>query len=401
MIEIKRKNPEDKVEGNAELYIDGELISYPQVNVHIYSDGEAFHLFSRDATVFKKIIAHNLTEFPLKIDYLSLRYPDNVAYVNSLHISPVYYFEEDSTGSGTSKIVYVDGEFKIAYSFDPDLTKWSEDYSVEFYYVYFCKAVEKVNEAASLKVRMHDPEGGLKHGFQIEFPVDAPYIPLADTIDDHLFMIQRFHSEAVEQALKVRKQNVVALDLEVPEEIKAAYAQYLMYFSQFLKDFGVDANAEIRTEANNILFTVIPENSDEALDKIRVALEVYLRLSMDSVNHYADNSTEIEVHKLTANIQHLKSQLSLAEAQKQLKESIIEAKDATIQALSYTINQQNHLLNGDMSDNIKNITPRLSQDEKDKEELIDGIVSLTKYEGQGFEVNIAEVFRRLKKYFKS
>ena len=138
---------------------------------------------------------------------------------------------------------------------------------------------------------------------------------------------------------------------------------------------------------------------NEALDKIRAALEIYLCLPNAPESNLSEASTAIEVHQLNANIQHLKSQLSLAKAQKQLNESIIEAKDATIQALQFTITQQKQLLNGDISAGIVDITPH-PQKNTDKEDIIEGIVSLTKYDGNGFEISLAEIFRRLKQAFK-
>jgi hypothetical protein len=67
-----------------------------------------------------------------------------------------------------------------------------------------------------------------------------------------------------------------------------------------------------------------------------------------------------------------------------LANAVLQAKDATIQALQLS----NYQL--------------LSEKEKDdnKEDVISGIVSVDKYESSGISVNLAEIFRRLKRKFK-
>src|SRR5262249_33772920 len=72
--------------------------------------------------------------------------------------------------------------------------------------------------------------------------------------------------------------NSVEVVLDFPPDIKVSCEQYLLYFVQFLKDLGVDAEAELKHNAGQVLFSVIPANKDEALDKIRDALDIYLLL---------------------------------------------------------------------------------------------------------------------------
>ncbi len=76
---------------------------------------------------------------------------------------------------------------------------------------------------------------------------------------------------------------------------------------------------------------------------------------------------------------------------------MLQAKDATIQAQQFTITNQQHLLSGEVIiESLRDITP---QPGEDKEELLGGTLAITKYEGKGFELNLPEIFRRLKKLF--
>jgi hypothetical protein len=92
-----------------------------------------------------------------------------------------------------------------------------------------------------------------------------------------------------------------------------------------------------------------------------------------------------------ANISHLQGQLVLAQA-------VLQAKDAAIHAQSFTISHQQQLLDGLLLKPIRKNEP-INPLENDKEDLITDIISVTKYRGKGFEVNLPEMFRQLKKLF--
>jgi hypothetical protein len=89
----------------------------------------------------------------------------------------------------------------------------------------------------------------------------------------------------------------------------------------------VEADASIKHEARQVLFSVTPNDGAEALDRIREALDVYLRLP-DSLDFSAQAPSygDIAVQQLQANIYHLKGQLMLASA-------VLQARDAQIEAL--------------------------------------------------------------------
>jgi transcriptional regulator of aromatic amino acid metabolism len=129
---------------------------------------------------------------------------------------------------------------------------------------------------------------------------------------------------------------------------------------------------------------VVPKDKDESLDKIKAALHIYLDTpGFDNFNTQIEINSDLAVMQWQANIMHLKSQLILAN-------SILQLKDATIQSLQLSNYQYQLLLN-----------EKGQQKESDKEEeVIKGIVSVKKYEGKGFSINLAEILRRLKRTFK-
>lgn len=224
----------------------------------------------------------------------------------------------------------------------------------------------------------------------ISFDIDAQR-RIGDEIARCSEILRHIHQQTEKSlAAKLRADSVV-IYFDFPIEVRVACEQYLLYFIQFLHELGIDTTAELKHDIGGILFAVTPTTAEDALDKIRLALEIYLHLPSSSIKDIS-SADGIEIQRLAANIHHLKGQLALASA-------IIQAKDATIEAQRVTIQQQARLLSGDVVlDSLKVSNDRLEA--KDKEEILEGIFSITEYKGKGFELNLAEIVRRLKQLFR-
>ena len=180
----------------------------------------------------------------------------------------------------------------------------------------------------------------------------------------------------------------IAVLFDFPEEVRVPCEQYLLYFGQFLRDLGIQATSDLSHEAGQVLFTVTPKDSRTALDKVRAALSVYLRLPSSPVGDASHD--EIAVQRLESTVLRLQGDLRLASAELQAKATTIEAQQLIIQT-------QKGLLNGEIVMNsIKDVTPSAD----DKEKLLGGIVALATYKEKGVEVNLAELYRKLKGVFK-
>ena len=166
-----------------------------------------------------------------------------------------------------------------------------------------------------------------------------------------------------------------------PPEIQNSCEQYLQYFVQFLKDIGINADTNIESKTHETLFTVIPENGEEALDNIKEALQVYL--SLPESPEFESAITEfidIGAQQLASQVYFLKSQLMLAN-------SAIQMKDATIKSLNMANYQQSVLLESD-------------QTKKENEEIIaNGLVKVNEVKVKGFTFDLPEILRRIKRKF--
>src|SRR6266446_3721901 len=196
-------------------------------------------------------------------------------------------------------------------------------------------------------------------------------------------------ADAIQRAISVRapRGESVFMLFDFPEQVRVPCEQYLLYFGQFLRDLGVEVNTALTPEAGQVLFSVTPTDKKEALNKIRVALDLYLHLPSSPMNDTTNES--IEVQRLEAAIFRFKSDLKLAAAE-------LQAKNRTIEAQQLIISVQKGLMNGEvLVDSLKEVTPK----PEDQEYVIDGVVALGTFEAKVVKLNLGELFRKLKRFF--
>lgn len=173
----------------------------------------------------------------------------------------------------------------------------------------------------------------------------------------------------------------VIMYFNFPDSIKTACNQYLIYFTQFIADLGIDVDSTITEEPNATLFKVTPKDKKDALSKIREALDIYLNApGSNSFQLQVVDYNDTAVKQWEANVYHLKSQLALAN-------TILQSKDATIEALQLSNYQYKKII--DSKDAITRTD--------NGEDLIKDIVTVRAYDGKGFTVNFPEILRRLKR----
>ena len=232
----------------------------------------------------------------------------------------------------------------------------------------------------------HEEE--LLNGFSIVCPVENVESTVVSQIDAVVPLLERTHKQAQANMLLRSQPHSIVTQFDFPEEVKVPCEQYLLYFVQFLRDVGIEASAEIQERAGKVLFSVTPKDREEALENVKAALDVYLRLPSNPIPTSAGtDEVGIEVQRLVSNIYHLKGQLALAGA-------VIQQKDVLIQQQQSFIQQQ--LLSGHiLIESIK----KENHEENDKEPVIGNIVSVKKFDWEFVELDLPTLLRRLKQYF--
>lgn len=112
------------------------------------------------------------------------------------------------------------------------------------------------------------------------------------------------------------KENVasetITLEFNFPEHLKDLCKQYLSYFGRFLYDHNIDCELSL-IEKNDITYMTI--NLDESkidINNLKEALVGYFSLPVIAREEIVFNSQNIDLQQLIANVEHLKSQLRLA-----------------------------------------------------------------------------------------
>ncbi len=170
-----------------------------------------------------------------------------------------------------------------------------------------------------------------------------------------------------------------------PASIRSACEQYLIYFVQFLRDLGIEADVEMKEEAAQVLFSVAPKDTAEGLERIREALEVYLQLPIRPEVMVSESHHDVAVSQLQANILHLQSQITLAKAILQVKDATIAAREEQISTLRERIDMREFL------------PRRAAIPTPDTEPIIDGVVAVKQYDFKFLQVNFPELLRKLKR----
>lgn len=256
------------------------------------------------------------------------------------------------------------------------LSDWRYSFSPQNLYDSLSNIIE---EKLPLEKRIeYSIEGNIPDGINIRCKTSQP-MPIGVLWMILLHQFKEYINEAL-ISLNISEDNTPLTSVfKFPKDIQTACEQYLIYFAQFLRDLGIEANTEIKRQAQQTLFNVIPINSNEALDKIKEALDVYINLPQASDLEFSQSeSKDVSVQQLLSNVYHLKSQLMLAN-------SVIEQKTATIHSLKIS--------NYQLSEIVEAQAKKL----KDEEEVIGELVTVKKYDGKWFNINLPEIIRRLKR----
>jgi hypothetical protein len=191
----------------------------------------------------------------------------------------------------------------------------------------------------------------------------------------------------VEIELLQSQPGAVSRVFSFPDSLRASCEQYLVYFGQFLSDLGIQATTELKEEASRVLFRVVPNDKNEALEAIQQALDTYLRIpGSPSSDAAMANYSEIAVLQLNATVSHLRAQFLLAAAVAQAKDATISAQQAEIGNLRGAVDLTRYA--------------RTLPSSSDSEQLVGDLVSVKKLEYKGFEFNFPEILRRLKRKLK-
>ncbi|NOJ72031.1 hypothetical protein [Paenibacillus alvei] len=336
-------------------------------------------------------------------DYDLTIHDDNLAKKFSLvtfdaiskEIGVIEFNSESNFMGTTSRLLFMRESFKypiykMFLSHDLQLDEWKNSFSIKELDIALREIISAYND---IGIEYGGIEKRDNTGFDIEFVNINSKHTIQVEIESKKPLIDEIYNKVSNLLIEQSRENAVVSVFDFPEQVRVPCEQYLIYFADFLRNLGIKATADIAHVAGRVLFSVIPESKDIALQHIREALDMYLNLpgSMQDIQ-ILSMDIGIKEQQLLAQIQHLKSQILLANALTQSQRDTIyhqqEVMNRQQQVIDASILQQSLL-----TETIKNKT-------EDSEKILGGVVSLTKYEGKGFQINVANIYRFLKEKFK-
>jgi hypothetical protein len=304
-----------------------------------------------DKYIVSDFFKENIYAFTVPINYI--KFP-NLKWLNS-DLSSLW-FKPDA----------------ISFNLIPDFLKWDKSYGI----INFIEKLSSVLIPYGFLVEVKNYDDFLNEGFNI-----SSNLNLDKNIHEEY---ERFLS-IIDIEVKNIFENPNLIDVNslvnkfsFPQEIRQACEQYLIYFSKFLEDYGIEITSILESKNEETFFSVKPKNSNEALFNIRNLLSFYLSLpDLQNLEITTKDYNDVSVQQLLSNIYHLKSQLFLAH-------SIVESKNATIESLKFS-NFQKQVY--------------IEQNLKNEEKTLDGLVTIQEFEYGSFKFDLPEIFRRLKRKF--
>lgn len=390
MIEIKRVK--DSEFSSDLLFVDGQevnatlsVLKDPNGNIIRY-----VRLNDRESAA--GVMPHAIRDLPTSVVEFTL--PSSLDSSSTLNLRKILLQPEYSSDYFLNKIpAPFPFQLKhIRFTYELEFVNWSKPWTIQ---EYFASVEQHIEIHHDQELVFTTPPHRLakmnENNMILVFSclLKNEKLALQDAVNYWTEQINVLIQSAHESLLSQTNPNALFSFFQFPKSIQTACEQYLLYFVQFLEDLGIEAEADIRHEAQQVLFSVTPKEGPEALDKIREALNIYLQLpGMPEFAQEAAAVTDIAVRQLEANVLHLTSQLRLAEA-------TIEAKNEAIKALRIS---RQLLANSGDAKNIDITQITIEAEETDSEELMPG-VEVIPLEGKGLKIDLPGILRKLKRRF--
>lgn len=226
---------------------------------------------------------------------------------------------------------------------------------------------------------------------QIRIEIESQFESAEEKLKENLEKTKKMFFYLYEKTLinlRTRNnKNLLILPFEFPNELKIPCEQYLQYFAQFLQDLGINATSNLKEEAGKVLFSVTPTDETQALDKIREALAIYLKLP-ESPIIFDDSFKSMRLQQQIENLQHSQR---MAVRELQFNEKLLIAQSDTIHEKNITISQQQYVIEN-QNKIIEKISSKsvMTDSLENKEKLYEGLEfvpseALKKYAGVIFQ----------------
>lgn len=234
----------------------------------------------------------------------------------------------------------------------------------EFSFLEFCRIANDIAAGISVSVYTGDDDWD-------SITLKTTLKPTDESLGNMISQAEALLDSVVERALdRIENEDVppsVSQIFQFPAGLEIPCEQYLQYFSQFLRDQGINAKTRIEDNAGHVLFSVIPADGNEALKRIREALAVYLHLPEADVI-FDDGFQSMRLQQQVENLKHSQK---MAGRELKLAQQVIESQDHAIGQRDLVIDEKNRTISQQQRI-IELMKPSVMMDSaKNKDELED------------------------------
>ncbi len=351
-------------------------------NTTITKTGENFDVSVSDLGMSNKLLNFSVFQFSNNISLITKFNSDFHGFELNLRINAVKHQLRHRT---------------INISLQPYLEYWKNSFSFSDFKNVFEDVFENYQKSES-PVEFHFYE--MRNEISLVFTYEFTFNTIRNELEKYLNVF-KYLIEKTLQTLRtnIQKNSFTAI-FNFPVNLQATCEQYLLYFGKFLKDLGIEASSNLREEAGEVLFSILPKDENEALDKIREALAVYLSLPSSPVS-YDDSFQSMQLKQQVENLQHSQrmKEMEMRSAQYALRlaQQNIENQDKIITRQDSFIDNQNKIIEKITSSSI--MIDSL-ENKEELEKVFDGFEvgkSKTLIENLGIHFNPATSFKTLGK----
>lgn len=374
---IQLKENEKSKDGYFDIYIDQNSYSYGWAFRPSNKPDEPFQYGANSGSA-KRLTTQTLEDFE----------PFSVITFNNL-----FYWMKKGHSIIIAHDFHTDTQEEIiliTFYFSPNLTVWNDKFSFADY----CKEFEAKSD--NLIEIDYDLTFEETPALRLEFYFKKFFCPIIEILTFLEGIIEEINQKSIKVLHEEFDKDIVKAIFNFPEELKNQCEQYLQYFATFLKDLGINASSNLKEEAGKVLFSVTPTDDVEALDKIREALAIYLKLP-ESPIIYDDSFASMRLQQQIENLQHSQR---MAVRELQFNEKLLVAQSDTIHEKNITISQQQSMIENQnkIIEKISSASVMMnSAENKDElEEVYDGLKvgeSDTLKKWLGISLNPAKVIK--------
>ena len=284
-----------------------------------------------------------------------------------------------------------EGETEICLNVGFLYSEWNHPWNMNHFLSEMKRAAEagfKDLDKVDINISLGDP--GPFINFYFRRKVNSLVV---EVITEYVALVEKFYEDAKLVLEQGGHPQFVTAQFNFPLPFRAACEQYLMYFGEFLNDLGIDTSSEITRSGTDVLFRIIPNRKRQALEKIKEALAIYLKLpdvQIDSLeaSKQADVQLQILIHKYVSNIRHLQSQLALSQA-------VVRAQQVQINELERHLEDE---ISGIFENSLKQVITANSKEERHS--FFGGIFRLRTWSKGPIEIDAPKILESVKALLK-